>query len=62
MCIEAVRERMMDPVKVGETMALLAIERDRLKQENLRLVVEMDELRQTIQDQAEIIERYEAPL
>jgi hypothetical protein len=31
------------------------------ERENMRLVVEMDELRQNIQDQAEIIERYEAP-
>lgn len=90
---ERVEEQMFDPVKVGEVVAKLSIERDewkkkhaqlleptnrlldtqrrlldetgeklrRSERENMRLVVEMDELRQTIQDQAEIIERYEAP-
>jgi hypothetical protein len=65
---ERVEETMLDPAKVGEVVAKLSIERDQamcragtLEQENLRLVVEFDDLHQTIQDQAEIIERYGAP-
>lgn len=46
-----------DAVKTREE-ALQRVER--LERECLRLVMEMDELRQNIHDQAEIIERYEA--